>query len=62
MCSKNIFFILGFWVGLPQNLSFDFSVQEDEVFAGGRLVVGTTVRGQITLKGWCTNFISCSPW
>ena len=24
--SKNIFFTLGFWVGLPQNMSFDFSV------------------------------------
>ena len=28
MCSKNIFFTLGFWVGLPQNLGFDFSVQD----------------------------------
>ena len=27
MCSKNVFFTLGFWVGLPQNLAFDFSVQ-----------------------------------
>ena len=27
MCSNNIFFTLGyFWVGLPQNLGFDFSV------------------------------------
>ena len=26
MCSKNVFFPLGFWVGLPQNLGFDFSV------------------------------------
>ena len=26
MCSKNIFFNLGFWVGLPQNMGFDFSV------------------------------------
>ena len=26
MCSKNIFFTLGFWVGLPQDLGFDFSV------------------------------------
>ena len=27
MCSKNIFLTLGFWVGLPQNLGFDFSVR-----------------------------------
>ena len=27
MCSKNIFFILGVCVGLPQNLGFDFSVR-----------------------------------
>ena len=27
MCSKNIFFTLGFWVWLPQNLGFYFSVQ-----------------------------------
>ena len=27
MCSKNIFFTIGFWVGLPQNLGFDFSVR-----------------------------------
>ena len=26
MCSKNIVFILGFWVGFPHNLGFDFSV------------------------------------
>ena len=26
MYSKNIFFTLGFWVGLPQNLGFDFTV------------------------------------
>ena len=27
MCSKNISFTPGFWVGLPQNLGFDFSVR-----------------------------------
>ena len=27
MCSKNIFFALGFWLGLPQNLVFDLSVR-----------------------------------
>ena len=27
MCSKNIFFTLDFWVGLPQNLGLGFSVQ-----------------------------------
>ena len=30
MCSKNIFFTLGFWVGLPQNLGFDFSVYQNK--------------------------------
>ena len=27
MSSKNMFFSLGFWVGLAQNLGFDFSVR-----------------------------------
>ena len=44
MCSKNIFFTLGFWVGLPQNLGFDFSVKMKSDKLPFKLCVKTPVR------------------
>ena len=47
MCSKNIFFALRFWVGLPQNLGFDFSMsaaQRGTALSVQRAVVVATPR------------------
>ena len=44
MCSKNIFFTLGFWVGLPQNLGFGFPVK--------RALLPYSERGRGSLTIW----------
>ena len=40
MCSKNIFCTLRFWVGMPQKLGFDFSVQRHYWFVAERVSMG----------------------